>query len=881
MGKMDSVRIVRHPDDETAATPPVSRAVVGLENSLAKHGLAIRHGRSAGEPVRNETCVMVSGLKGEPARKIIGAAGVSIPDTQESFAILPGNLEGREVLLVCGADVLGLVYAVLELTDRIVHGQEPEVVLAPRTPVIEEPVTPIRSITRLFTSEVEDRSWFHDQTFWPRYLSMLAAQRFNRFSLALGLGYNFPRDIHDAYFYFPYPFLLSVPGYDVRVPGLSDLERDRNLESLEFIARETVATGLRFQLALWTHAYEWIDSPDANYVVHGLTPDNHAAYCRDGLRMLLESCPEISGVTLRVHGESGVPEGSYDFWKTLFEGITGCGRRIEIDMHPKGIDAEMIETALVTGLPVNVSPKYAAEHMGLPYQQASIRELERLPRETESGAFMALSGGTRKFLRYNHGDLLTTDRSYGVLYRVWPGTQRLLLWGDPAMAAGYGRYGNFSGCLGVEFFEPLSFKGRMGSGLPGGRDGYADTSLRPEGGDWEKYLYTYRLFGRLLYDPEADPDVWRRFLRKTFGPAAASLEEALANASRILPLLTTAHHPSASNNAYWPEMYTNMPIVNETRPHPYSDSPSPKRFGSVSPLDPEIFSSIDDFAEELIDGRLSGRYSPLDVTGWLDGCCDSAEAGLSKAEAEAPDPTELSFRRAVVDVKIQIGIGRFFAHKLKAGLKFAIYERLGDFDALKRATAEYRLAREAWAKMAGQAADVYVEDLSFGLTPHLRGHWSDRLAAIDDDIGDMEKVLYESAGGQAGDEKRANAVRSFLSVVSTGPRKLSFAHTPPDDFRPGAPVDIDVTGSEAEGCAIQLHYRHVNQAERYVVTDMRKQEGGYVATIPGAYTDSPYPLQYFLTARDGEGRARIYPGLNKTLSNQPYYSVQQVRSYGS
>ncbi len=188
------------------------------------------------------------------------------------------------------------------------------------------------------------------------------------------------------------------------------------------------------------------------------------------------------------------------------------------------------------------------------------------------------------------------------------------------MGAAYGRYGNFSGCLGVELFDPLSFKGRMGSGLPAGRGGYADTSLRAAGGDWEKYLYTYRLFGRLLYDPDADPEIWQRLLRKTFGMAAQCVEGALSNASRVLPLLTTAHHPSASNNAYWPEIYTNMPIVDETRSHPYSDTPSPKRFGAVSSLDPEIFLSINDFTDELIAGHLSGRYSPLDVAGWLDGC---------------------------------------------------------------------------------------------------------------------------------------------------------------------------------------------------------------------------------------------------------------------
>src|SRR5262249_24782228 len=159
----------------------------------------------------------------------------------------------------------------------------------------------------------------------------------------------------------------------------------------------------------------------ANYTISGLTPQTHAAYCRDALQALLKACPAISSLTFRVHGESGVAEGSYDFWKTVFDGVVNSGRRIEINMHAKGLDQRLIEVALATGLPITVSPKYWAEHMGLPYQQASIRELEK-PRAQKENEFFALSSGSRSFLRYGYGDLLTADRSYGVYTRVWPGT---------------------------------------------------------------------------------------------------------------------------------------------------------------------------------------------------------------------------------------------------------------------------------------------------------------------------------------------------------------------------------------------------------------------------------------------------------------------------
>ena len=46
--------------------------------------------------------------------------------------------------------------------------------------------------------------------------------------------------------------------------------------------------------------------------------------------------------------------------------------------------------------------------------------------------------------RYGYSDYLSEEREYGVYYRIWPGKQKILLWGDPALAAGYGRHASFN-----------------------------------------------------------------------------------------------------------------------------------------------------------------------------------------------------------------------------------------------------------------------------------------------------------------------------------------------------------------------------------------------------------------------------------------------------
>lgn len=98
----------------------------------------------------------------------------------------------------------GLVYALTELVDRV--GRAGDDLFGDGFPLAGRPATRIRSITRLFCNEREDKAWFHDKSHWIDYLTMLATNRFNRFSLTLGIQYDYPYHNHlisDVYPYQP------------------------------------------------------------------------------------------------------------------------------------------------------------------------------------------------------------------------------------------------------------------------------------------------------------------------------------------------------------------------------------------------------------------------------------------------------------------------------------------------------------------------------------------------------------------------------------------------------------------------------------------------------------------------------------------------------
>ena len=870
---VSGISLIQDSADSLGTLAPVKWAIQELDSAISTAGITVRRFSSIDQAPQSDQCVVAAGMDTTLATGLLRKAGVAPANVPESLAIVPVPQEGRRILLVCGKDARGLMYALLELADRVRQSGNAQESIRVEKAITEQPFTEQRSIGRLLVSDIEDKSWFNDRKLWQDYIAMLATQRLNRFSLNFGIGFDTLQYVTDSYFLFCYPFLLDVPGYKVRAAGLGDAERDQNLQMLQFISHQAVEHGIDFQLGIWTHGYQWADTPHSNYTIEGLTPENHAAYSRDALSALLKACPDISGVTIRTHGESGVREGSYDFWKTVFDGVPRSGRKVEIDLHPKGLDQKLLDSALATGMPVKLSPKYWAEHMGLPYQQTAIRELE-MPRDNpKDGSFYALSTGSRIFTRYGYADFLREDRPYKLIYRIWPGTHRFLLWGDPVSAAAHARAFRFCGSNGAELYEPLSFKGRRGSGLGGGRCAYADASLKPAH-DWEKYLYTYRAWGRLLYNPESDPDVWRRQLRQDFPSNSTAVEKALSAATRIVPLITTAHLPSAANDTYGPEFYTNQSIVDEKARSRYGDTPTPKTFINVSPLDPQMFSRISDFATEMLKGERSGKYSPIEVAQWLEDLANSAATQLGEAEKTTRKPTP-AFRRMASDLKIQIGLGRFFAAKLRSGTLFAIYEQSGDRNALEESFKAYRRARETWARFAREAESVYVADITYGPRPDQRGDWIDRLTAIDQDLAVVAKLLESPSQGQT----QSPEVRSAIAEALSGSQRHSIncRHHTPQIFVPKQELQIalsmDATEKPISGV---LHYRHVNQAEHYQAAELQREEGEYRATIPASYTDSPFPLQYYFEFRSGS-HAWLYPGFVPELTNQPYFVLRPAK----
>jgi hypothetical protein len=142
---------------------------------------------------------------------------------------------------------------------------------------------------------------------------------------------------------------------------------------------------------------------------------------------------------------------------------------------------------------------------------------------------------------------------------------------------------------------------------------------------------------------------------------------------------------------------------------------------------------------------------------------------------------------------------------------------------------------------------------------------------MDIDIAAVQKELDGAKAGER-DAKTVSAIKEALGRPER--EKLRSEHTPASHLTPGQAVDISIT-VPSQSASVRLFYRHVDQAERFETIDMQAQDRTYRASIPTAYVDSDYPLQYYFEVKQKSGKAAFYPGLGLDLTTQPYFVLRK------
>lgn len=638
--------------------------------------------------------VLVGTLANSQRVEALRSSGqLPLSSAKESLCVKRLAADGKPLLVIAGADDRGLMYALLEVTQQLRSMEAgADWPLAVRE-TSEAPTVPVRSMSILLHSEDCEADWYYSKAFWRDYFAMLAASRWNAFNLVFS---------HQTPYLSPlYAFHVKVDEYpEVKAKNLTEAQRERNLAMLRFITTLAKDRGIDFKIGIWQQiAWEGKHQGEKQQsMVQGLTRDNMHSYTYKALRKLLEECPGIQAVQLRINHESGIDyDEQTDFYRdSVFRAIKDCGRPIQLEMRNVGLLRETLDAALDMGIPSRVSHKYWAEHMVSPYHP------------------------TRIMWTYSYGDWLKHPQRYQNLYHVWSlGSHRLLLWGNPNYVRRFAPTTLFQNADGFEICAPLSQKGY--GNAPGAWRIFKDPRREHYRWEFERYWSFYTLFGRLTYNPNETDEIWLREMRRRFGDAAKPVAEAYRAASTVVEsILSTA---TADYNMYvWPEIdcgalinfYLHCPTFNEPR-----------------------ISNFQEYIKHRVSGGSTGKRSPEDMATRLSATAARINAHLAAADAVVEHGNK-EYWATKQDFRILSGMADYFANKIRATYQLGLFYETGDYTALQEAAERAEHALTAWQELAAAADEIYHRNLIMG--PASRGHWKDKLVFVEDDL---KQIRYQ------------------------------------------------------------------------------------------------------------------------------------------
>ena len=797
--------------------------------------------------------VIVAGLStanGEAA-KLLKAANRTIPAEAEALTIWKTDFKKKPVWVVSGSDDRGLMYALLDVADRVSWSNDAKAPLSEVKEITEKPDAKERAVSIYTMNRAYWETRFYDQAYWAKYLDMLAKNRFN--SLVVIFGYE------NGGFLAPcYPYFFNVEGFPgVSMVGLSASEQQRNLKAMNRLIDMCHERGIRFTVGIWDHIYRGgvqgggipgtKDSPDKPVpgLVWGVNADNLISYNKTALAKFVKVVPKLDAIQFRMHNESGLKEDEQDaFWSDVFKMLKTTVPKLHLDLRAKELPESVIKSAIDVGVPFRITTKYWMEQMGLPFHPTAINP-EKSAR------------------RHTYSDMLRYPQQYKMLWRLWNGgTSRILLWGDPEYARRFTESTHLYDGDGFEVNEPLATKMEAQP-----HDAKPFDLLKPPyryyDYEFERYWHFFQTFGRIGYNPQTSPEVWKKDFEKRFGKQAAPfVESALHKASGVLPRIISSSYP-----------YSLFPTTRGwAEKQRLGDLPS---FAKAQLTDLQQFLNFNEEAKMLLEGGETAKMRPGTNSLWFQKTSADINQLIDDAEKAIGNNRNKEFNSTIVDLKILSNLALYHSRRIPAAVSYSLFEQSNDVAALDDAIAYEKSAIEAWRQIVAAASDVYADNLMMGVcVADLCGSWKDELVALEKGLVSLEQKRKSFT--PTGPVKQA----PHYTVVPdmNYDQQFNIIHQPLASVAVGAPATIKVKVNAPAGVKwVRLRYRNVNQEQDYQTMPLLAtgEKDTYQAIVPASQINPKWDFMYYLQVMDNKGNGRIYPDLNKET---PYIIVPLKRN---
>ncbi|GAA4397958.1 hypothetical protein GCM10023187_07970 [Nibrella viscosa] len=601
---------------------------------------------------------------------------------QEAYAIAPAG----KTIRITGGDPAGLIYGCLAVAEDLRNGVSLPQIRAKS----ESPTLPFRAIKYDLPWDTYRHSYALDQhietcrdvAYWERFLDMMVENRFNVLSLW---------NLH------PYTFMIRPKNFPEATPfNEQEMKEWQNLHRAIFrMAKERgIDTYLVpfniFVSPEFAKAHNVaMNNLEHHHFVDGDTSEIVRRYTRECVTQVLQEYPELTGFGLTLgEGMGGMtPQQREDWMKAaIIEGMRQAGRK----------------TKLIHRIP------FSSTTGSLGVTSVETEKLTRKSIEAE-GNLPFLEGPVWADLKYNWSHAHSTPKLVkvhgGKLYDtyftptptrykiVWTARNEdffCLRWGVPDFVREHiatntqpylGGY-----IIGSETYIPA-------------KDYFTKTN-QPV--DWkyafERQWLFYKLWGRLLYNPDTPDALFKAEFTRRYGPAAANLFEASALAGKT-PLRLASSYDFTWDFSLYSEGF--MALQDKNVKYIAID-----RQISQPPLDPDFVSVIDYVKTVNAGGTVAaGKITPLVLADRLEQDCRKA------LNLVAPINTSgnASLMYEVADVKVWANLGLYFAEKLRGAVALQTYRTAGGEANKQKAVAHLENALRHWDEVVAITRPIYKD----------------------------------------------------------------------------------------------------------------------------------------------------------------------------
>ncbi|MBN1819434.1 MAG: hypothetical protein JW833_01890 [Prolixibacteraceae bacterium] len=602
----------------------------------------------------------------------------------EAFTIISDN----NSIEITGGDERGLIYGCLALAEDIKNG----IKLMDCQPKNEKPFLPFRTIKFDLPWDTYRHSYaldIHDQTcrdtvFWKVFLDMMAENRFNSLTLW---------NLH------PYTFLIKPTNFPESSPW-SDKEMKEWQTLFHSIMRMANERAIDtyiipfniFVTPEFAKAHNVaLDNLEHDYYVEGDTSEIIKQYTRECVTQMLEEYPNLTGMGLTLgEGMGGMTPAQREKWirETIIEGMDQAKRksklihRIPFSSTTASLGNTSIETERMTRKIIE--------------DEARLGCFEK-PIWADLKFNWSHAHSTPDLIKVHGGKLYDTyfdpiPEDYKIVWTARNEDFFCLRWGVPSFIRNHINQNKqeYSGgyIIGSETYIPA-------------KDYFTKDTI---GINWkyafERQWLFYKLWGRLLYNPDTPDEVFNSEFTRRYGEPGKNLLKAYSYASSTQLKIASDFDCTWDFTLYGEGI---MALDNQTRRVDYI---SIDRLINQLPLDTNIV-SINEYVNTLLSGGSfpENKITPDRLATMFVKDCSFA-ISLTK---EIDISKNKTLKYEVADITAWSFLGLHFSEKIRGGICLQKFRLTGDESERTKAVAHLQKALLYWDQLIKLTEPLYNE----------------------------------------------------------------------------------------------------------------------------------------------------------------------------